>query len=340
MTVSFRYALIIKARYALSIGATATLLAGCGGSHSLIGAPGAMPQSPALQSQSAQRDDHSGSWMLPGAKAEDLLYVSNEGHTVKVYTYPKGTRVGTLSGFQQAQGECTDFAGDVFITDYATDKITEYVHGSVKPVRSLLDPQQGPYGCSVDYFSGNLCVANWRNESVSVYAPLKKKPRVYSTKGLVSGIATCAYNERGDMFVAGANPSDDISSFAYLPNGSTQFVIVQPGGSSYMWFGVVSVQWDGKYWEIAEDRAVRYTVEPNGQAIYKGETDLSGVFSEAEAWIIQVPGQRALQGRQIVAANEEVKGSVNYWTYPGGKPIGSIDGIDGPFGVTVSLARH
>ena len=322
-------------RRIVGICAAAAMLSGCGGSQPLIGASGATPQSSARSAH----DDRTGSWMLPEARRENLLYVSSEGYTVSVYSYPKGTRAGTLSGFQQVQGECSDFMGDVFITDYVTDKITEYAHGSVKPVRSLLDPQQGPYGCSVDFPSGDLCVANFRNESVSVYAPFKKKPRVYSTKAVVFGVATCAYDDRGNMFVAGPNLDEGgISNFAYLPNGRTQFVPVEPGGSSYTWVGVVSVQWDGKYWEIASDGAVRYTIKPDGQAIYKGETVLPGVFGEAQAWIIHFLDQRGRQGRQIVAANEESKGSVNYWTYPGGKPIGSVDGIDEPFGATVSLA--
>jgi hypothetical protein len=316
-------------RYALCSCVAAAMLAGCGGLQPPIGAP-AMPQTYAARNAS---------WMLPEAATQDLLYISNEGRTITVYTYTGGRRVGTLRGFQQTQGECSDSAGNVFITDYASDKIVEYAHAGVDPIRSLTEPPySGPYGCSVDSFRGTLCVANMQNESISVYSRFKTKPRVYSMKDLVSGIATCAYDERGDMFVAGANPSDDTSTFAYLPHGSMKFVSVQPGGSSYMWFGVVSVQWDGKYWEIASDAAVRYTIESNGQAIYEGETDLPGIFSEAQAWIVHFPNHRWRRGTQIVAANEEIHGSVNYWTYPGGKPIGSIDGIDGPFGATVSLA--
>lgn len=287
----------------------------------------------------AARADRTRSWMSPQAAAQDLLYVTNEGRAVRVYSYPRGERVGTLRGFQQAQGECSDLAGNVFITDYASDKITEYAHAGVVPIRTLLEPpQSGPYGCSVDALRGTLCVANMQGESVSVYVRPKKKPRVYSMMGLVAGVATCAYDERGDMLVAGSNPSDDMSTFAYLPSGSSQFVTVQPGGASYLWFGVVSVQWDGKYWEIARDAAVRYAIGSNGQATYVGATDLPGVFSEAQAWIVRFPNRRWSRGTQIVAANEEVRGSVNYWTYPGGKPIHSIDGIDGPFSVTVSLA--
>jgi hypothetical protein len=69
--------------YALSGCVAVALLAGCGGSQLPTGAPGAMPQTSAL----AMHADRGKSWMLPEAKSEDLLYVSNL-QNVKVYSYP------------------------------------------------------------------------------------------------------------------------------------------------------------------------------------------------------------------------------------------------------------
>ena len=78
------------------------MLAGCGGSQPPIGAPGAMP----LTSTLAAPADRGKSWMLPEAKAEDLLYVSNyRGNYVAVYDYKTGTAVGSLSGFD-GRGQC------------------------------------------------------------------------------------------------------------------------------------------------------------------------------------------------------------------------------------------
>lgn len=48
----------------------AAMLVGCGGSQSLIGAAGTMPQGPAI----ATHAGHGGSWMLPEANGEDRLY--------------------------------------------------------------------------------------------------------------------------------------------------------------------------------------------------------------------------------------------------------------------------
>jgi len=99
-------------RYALGGCVAVAMLAGCGGSQQPIGAPGAMPQTSAL----ATHADRGKSWMLPEAKADDLLYISNV-YTVTVYSYPKGKHVGTLKGFYEPFGECSDSAGNVFIAN-------------------------------------------------------------------------------------------------------------------------------------------------------------------------------------------------------------------------------
>jgi hypothetical protein len=57
-------------RYALNASAAAVFLAGCGGPQPPIGASGPMPQSRAVAAPS-------GSWMLPEARAEDVLHISS-----------------------------------------------------------------------------------------------------------------------------------------------------------------------------------------------------------------------------------------------------------------------
>src|SRR5580693_2694276 len=98
-------------RYALSSCVAAAMLVGCGGSQPPIGAPGAMPQT----SASATRADRGKSWMLPEAKSEDLLYVTNYSY-ISVYSYPQDKLVGILNGFRSSVGECVDSKGDIVIT--------------------------------------------------------------------------------------------------------------------------------------------------------------------------------------------------------------------------------
>ena len=103
--------------YALSSCLAAAILAGCGGSQPPIGAPGAMLQSRAIPTQTA----HGGSWMLPEAKGEDLLYVASsrsDQYSVSVFSYRSGKLVGQLKGFSDyVSGLCSDSAGDVFRSD-------------------------------------------------------------------------------------------------------------------------------------------------------------------------------------------------------------------------------
>lgn len=317
--------------------ATALLIGGCSGLSPT--------DSSGVASLAANRSSaRAASWMLPQAERQDLLYVSNGNGTVTVYAYRKRTLIGTITGFQTPEGECVDQKGDVFVTDSTTNEITEYSHGATQPIMTLHDPEVRPYGCSVSPKNGDLCAANYDDESVSVYPRGKKKPRVYSTKELILGDMSCAYDDKGNMFVAGPNYDiSGISQFAYLPTGSNHFIAVNPlVSSSWYWVEVRSVQWDGKFWEIASDGAWRFAIGRNGSARFEGKTTLSGVFGEAEAWVVNFKGNPRTQGSQIVAAMEDTgNGAVGCWTYPGGDSIGTItDGIDFPFGVTVSPATH
>jgi hypothetical protein len=141
--------------YALSICVAAAMLAGCGGSQTLIGAPGAMPQSVAPQSQSTQCDDRE-SWVAPEAGSQDLLYVSDL-QQVFVYSYPRGKYEGTLLGFKEAIGTCVDQKGNVYIAD-DDGWLYEYAHGGDKRLRAIYTGN--PQDCSVDRSSGNLAVTN------------------------------------------------------------------------------------------------------------------------------------------------------------------------------------
>jgi hypothetical protein len=91
--------------------------------------------------------------MLPVAKSEDLLYISNV-YTVTVYSYPRGRHVGTLKGFYGPERECSDAAGDVFIAD--GNNVLEYAHGGTKPIESFSLAGYASQSCAVDPATGNL----------------------------------------------------------------------------------------------------------------------------------------------------------------------------------------
>src|ERR1700729_644904 len=97
----------------LTIGLAVALLAGCGGTQSQgTGTSDMAPQSRAPVGH-AEPDS---SWMSPEAKSHDLLYVVS-GSNVDVFTYPGGTLVGTLTGFEYPLGLCSDSNGNVWIAN-------------------------------------------------------------------------------------------------------------------------------------------------------------------------------------------------------------------------------
>ena len=99
------------------------LLAGCGGSQSPIGTPGAMPQS---RSATAHRGyNGSGSYrallMRPTAKRSPRIFFSAiyEGDQDRIFilTYPQGKYVTSVNVYL-GTGLCTDYRGNVWVAEY------------------------------------------------------------------------------------------------------------------------------------------------------------------------------------------------------------------------------
>ena len=98
-------------RNALTVSAAMAFLAGCGGSHPPIGAPGAVLQSRATPTHA----ERGGSWMLPEAKQQDLIYVLGPKKDY-VVSYSTGTVIASFAGPPLGGvGACSDDQGNVFI---------------------------------------------------------------------------------------------------------------------------------------------------------------------------------------------------------------------------------
>src|SRR5271165_5176168 len=192
-------------RYALGFCAAAALLSGCGSGQPPIGWSGAMTQSRAVTTH-AQRG---GSWMLPEAKNEDLIYAdsSSSGDTY-VFSSTSGKLVGTIVGGAQIQGSlCADVHGHVFITGVQSSGlglIYEYAHGKTKPIRVLQEPGVWPDGCSSDPTTGDLAVSAWNWASgvsgVNVYRKAHGVPSYYEDSAIID-YAFCGYDDKGNLFI-------------------------------------------------------------------------------------------------------------------------------------------
>lgn len=326
--------LLIGARVVLSAGATAALLTGCSGSQTSTGAPGAMPQT----SAAASRANPGGSWMLPSAKAKDLVYVSDYGSgSVDVYALPSLKSNGTLTGFNGPEGLCSDASGNVWIANTNVSQIVEYAHGGTTPIATLNDPGYYPAGCSIDPTTGDLAVTNLSSNSsygnVIVY-----------TKGSGSGstyfdhsIATYyfdGYDNRGNLYLDGLSESGTFK-FAELHRRNHKFTNITIN-ESISFPG--SVQWDGKHMTTTPQ-------PPSGSSILIYRLKISGskatVINTTQLLPTTCEAVQTWIAGAIIAASCDLgkSSSVNVWTYPqGGAPSRSAAGPTTPLGTTISLA--
>jgi hypothetical protein len=306
-------------RYVLSAGTAAALLAGCGGSQPPIGAPDAMSQSRAI----ATRAEHGGSWMLPEARSEDLLYISDY-YGVHMFSYPKGEYVGDIDA--SGYGLCSDRAGDVFVTDELAYQVYEYAHGSTQRLKTLYDNYVdfNPIDCSVDPTTGNVAVSSEDAGFVVVFPKAEERPKVYYD--IHASMYRCAYDNKGDLFV------DQVYNRRHnyigeLAKGAAKFRnylldprIAHSGG----------IQFDGKHIAIEDlESLIVYRLRFSGnKAIVVGSTPLKGAKYIYQYWI---------QGKMLIGP--DLYGDVYFWKYPvGGPPVRSIQGFTEPYGSTVSVS--
>lgn len=208
------------------------LLAGCAASQPPIVGPGTMPQSRAIATYAAR----GGSWMLPGASSDDLLYATGGCGGTCVLSYPDGTLVGSLN--VNGVGACVDTSENVYIT--YDSNIFEYAHGGTTPINTLSLPGSGAWGCAIDPSTGNLAVAfEGSNVSVAIFSKASGSPQTYKTP---VGSYSCGYDDQGNLFVGGTYGEQ--AGLAELPLGASSFKNISvpaklgdPG----------QVQWDGTY---------------------------------------------------------------------------------------------
>ncbi len=224
---------------------TGALLAGCGGAVS--------PLAPASSLSFTSR--HAGSWMAPDAKKKKMLLYLSNGTTgeVYVYSYPADELVGTLTGFQDAEGLCADKRGHVFITDFDAQDVVEFAHGGTSPLATLQDSAGQPQGCAVDKTTGDLAVANFQapkggQGSIALCTKGRGTPAVYYDSAM-EYVAYCGYDPKGNLYLDGTLYYNFAPGFAELPTGTTNFTNVTLNVTPEYPSGV---QWDGKHVAVGD----------------------------------------------------------------------------------------
>jgi hypothetical protein len=316
-------------RNVLGICIAAAILAGCGGSQPRIGAPAAMPQSPATATHAARGK----SWMLPEAKSEDLLYATGGCGGSCVLAYPGGKLVGAVdAGGYDFSGDCTDSNGDVFIGN--NNEIVEYAHGGTTRIATLGLPGNSVSNCSVDPRTGNLAVVFLGSDAdVAVFSGAAGQPALYSSHIESS---YCGYDGSGNLFVSGYNYgqpglSELLKGASDFTKLSVSYEVGEPG----------TMQWDGKYItyqsRLQQAAKISRLSISGSQATIVGTTRFLGVkrFSY-QSWIydnvVFVPYNNG--------GNSGYASKIGLWRYPkGGRAIAVYQHFYKPLrigGVTLS----
>lgn len=227
-----------------ALGASLILISGCAGSQSTSGGARVIPQA-AIPAQSA----HLGSWILPEAKAQDLIYFSipslSKSGSTYILSLPQGKLVGQ---FKAAGALCSDNSGNVWIAGYPNgqgNKLAEYAHGGVKPIKILHVPNT-PADCAVDSASGNLAAT--AGGQVDIYASGSSYPQVFVYRNFYPYDLT--YDGSGNLFILGERRGrKDTLWTAELPKGMTKF---QPRQIHVPLSATSGFGWDGKYLTIGD----------------------------------------------------------------------------------------
>ncbi|HEV3090626.1 MAG TPA: hypothetical protein VGX91_04180 [Candidatus Cybelea sp.] len=279
--------------------------------------------------------DRRGSWMAAGAKANDLLYVSNENEVV-VYSYPAGAVVGMLTGFTNAVGQCTDPSGDVFITDSGANAIVEYAHGGAQPIATLPAATSSPVDCAVDRKSGNLAVTAWGTSgaagNVAIYPHAAGTPATYSNSAFLH-YSNCAYDDKGNLYLDGENGSFDFE-FAMLRTGSSTLASVSlPAGIS----SPGGVQWDGRHVAVGQwidPRIYRFSI--NGSQ--GREVGLTIIPSAYYMYQFAIVGKTLIVPNKYYVHVYDQEADVLFFHFPSGKATKILKGgLTLTQGLSVSL---
>jgi hypothetical protein len=285
------------------------------------------------------------------ASQENLLYVAaspdGPNGSAYVYTYPQGRLVGTLTGFVEPRGECTDSAGDVFIVAYANQSMSsstiyEYAHGGTTPIATLSDPGVA-IGCAVDPTTGDVAATG---NGVAIFKNASGNPTMYYSSEY-SLFLYCGYDNRSNLYIMAINGRyADQQVLVRLASGSRDFEQITLDAKIYMSGNITPiVQWDGKHIAVTSDPYRKpislYRLRITGSnATVIGNATLSTPANNysGEAWI---------QGKSIIGAGH-TRGHYEaafLWPYPkGGLPGRTIERLGKTrypevSAVTVSVAR-
>lgn len=287
----------------------------------------------AMHAPAGVRPDRSPSWMDRNASSGALLYISDYGSgRVNIYSYPQGKLVGSLSGFEQPQGVCSDAAGNVWIANTGTSEIVEFAHGGTVPIGALENPGQNPADCSVNPKNGDLAVSSITTTTggkgtVTIFNVTDGTSKTIGAKAFQS-MYFLGYDNQGNLFVDGLHTGTLVFYYAEVRSGHATFEDINLRGATFRFPG--GVQFDGTSMAVG-DQAGAAIYQTSGATI-TGTTRLTGACDVGE-FVIHVA--------KVVAPNlcPSAGGNVLFYKYPaGGSSTKNFRKLAYPIGATISQA--
>ena len=288
------------------------------------------------------------SHVSPDAKsARRLLFISDDDtDDVYIFGLPKMALMGTLTGFYEPQGLCSDKAGKIWITNTGTLQIFQYSRTGTL-LKTLSDTNGFPVGCAVYNTNGDLAVTNIEgypsgDGTVDVYADASGTPTVYSNPSQPYNFFD-AYDSSGDLYVDGFDDSGSRFSLSELPKGSgTMSTINISGGAIYSPGGV---NWRPATGLVIGDQycndgyaACLYAVSVSGSTgTITGSTTLTnydGGACDVDQSTISPVGKFFAGG---CITEGSAPSTADRWLYPaGGTPTNYTTSIEYPIGAAIS----
>ncbi|HMF29190.1 MAG TPA: hypothetical protein VKE42_10490 [Candidatus Cybelea sp.] len=266
-----------------------------------------------------------------------MLYITDVGaNKVYVYSYPYGTLVQTLTGFNSPVRDCSDASGNVYITNTESEEILKFAHGGNKPIATFSDPGYLPWDCSVDPTSGALAATGYGTSrsntgSVAIFSGGPGPPKIYQDRG-VQAYLFCTYDSQGNLFVDGLDHSYGFVLIE-LRKGASKFDRIAIRQHFAAWGGL---QWDGRYLAIGDGSSAIYDFAIKGKKAQRRHVvPLKDAIDVAQFW---------LDGETLIAPDgpNGANHDAGVWKYPrGGKPVKLIGkkAFQNPSGATVSTVH-
>jgi hypothetical protein len=191
------------------------------------------------------QSDRRKSWVSPEVKrAPRLLFISDDStNDVYIFTMPSVTLKGTVTGFDEPQGMCSDNKGNVWVTNTGTYQIIQLSRtGQIE--NTLTDPNGYPVGCAVNQSTGDLAVTNIFNTSgagtIEVYKNGSGTPTSLSNPQQYEYFFP-AYDTNGNLYADGFSTYGQYILSECPSGGSSCTTLTVSGGTPYFPGGL---NWD------------------------------------------------------------------------------------------------